>query len=121
MVTSTKTSKLSAHLSLGAGILILIQGIVRLLQSRALVKSGIADELWRRFFAGVALHISGAIAVVLGILIVVGAILLYKHENVTIGGLIVLVSSLLCILSFGLIGLVGLTLGIIGAALALTK
>jgi hypothetical protein len=67
------------------------------------------------------LHIVGAIAVLFGVLIIVGVVLLYKSGNGTVGGLIVLVFSLLSILTFGAIGLVGLILGIIGAALALTK
>jgi hypothetical protein len=108
-------------LSLVAGILILIQGIVRLLQGRALEISGIKDEIRRRILAGIALHIVGAIAVVFGILIVVGAVLLYQPEKETAGGIIVLVFSTLSILTFGLVGLAGLILGIIGAALALAK
>jgi hypothetical protein len=107
--------------SLVAGILILIQGIVRLLQSRALEISGIEDEIRRRILAGVALHIVGAIAVVFGILIVVGAVLLHQPGKETAGGIIVLVFSTLSILTFGVVGLAGLILGIIGAALALAK
>ena len=124
MDTLTKRSKLTMTafaLSLVAGILILIQGIVRLAQGRALEISGIEDEIRRRILAGIALHIVGAIAVVFGVLIVVGAVLLYKLEKETVGGIIVLVFSLLSILTFGVVGLVGLVLGIIGAALALTK
>jgi hypothetical protein len=107
--------------SLVAGILILIQGIVRLLQSRALEISGIEDEIKRRILAGIALHIVGAIAVVFGILIVVGAVLLHQPGKETAGGIIVLVFSTLSILTFGVVGLAGLILGIIGAALALAK
>lgn len=124
MDTLTKKSKLTITafaLSLVAGILILIQGIVRLAQSRALEISGVEDEIRRRILAGIALHIVGAIAVVFGVIIVVGAVLMYKLEKEVVGGLIVLVFSLLSILTFGVIGLVGLVLGVIGAALALTK
>jgi hypothetical protein len=67
------------------------------------------------------LHIVGAIAVVFGILIIVGAVLLYQLGKTTAGGLVVLVFSLLSILTFGVVGLAGLILGIIGAALALAK
>jgi hypothetical protein len=108
-------------LSLVAGILILIQGIVRLLQSRALEILGIEDEIRRRVLAGIALHIVGAITVAFGILIIVGAVLLYQLGKETAGGIIVLVFSLLSILTFGVVGLVGLILGIMGAALALAK
>jgi membrane-bound ClpP family serine protease len=108
-------------LSLVAGILILIQGIVRLLQSRALEISGIEDEIRRRILAGIAFHIVGAIALVFGILIIVGAVLLYQPGKETAGAIIVIVFSFLSILTFGALGLVGLILGIIGAALALAK
>ena len=67
-------------LSLVAGILVLIQGIVRLLQSRALEVSGIADGIRRRVLAGIALHIIGAAALVFGVLILVGAILFYSLQ-----------------------------------------
>ena len=108
-------------LSLAAGILILMQGIVRIVQGRALEISGIEEEIRRRILAGIALHAVGAIAVVLGIIVIVGAILLYQSGKENTGAMIVLVFSLLSILTFGVIGLVGLILGIIGAALALTK
>ncbi len=117
----TKRATAAFALSLVAGILILIQGIVRLLQSRALEISGIEDEIRRRILAGIALHIVGAIAVVFGIIIIMGAVLLYQLGKETAGAIIVLVFSLLSILTFGVVGLVGLILGIIGAASALTK
>ena len=83
--------------------------------------SGIKDEIRRRILVGIALHAVGAIAVVFGVLIIVGAVLLYQPGKRTVGGLIVLVFSVLSILTFGVIGLEGLILGIIGAALAMTK
>ena len=124
METPTKRSKpivAAFALSLAAGILILMQGIVRLVQGRALEISGIENEIRRRIIAGIALHVVGATAVVFGIIIIVGAVLLYQLGKETAGAIIVLVFSLLSILTFGVIGLVGLILGIIGAALALTK
>jgi hypothetical protein len=119
--TKVKRATAAFALSLVAGILILIQGIVRLVQSRALEISGLEDEIRRRILAGIALHIVGAIAVVFGILIIVGAFFVYQLGKATAGGLIVLVFSLLSLLTFGAVGLVGLILGVIGAALALTK
>jgi membrane-bound ClpP family serine protease len=108
-------------LSLIAGILFIINGILRILQSRALEISGIEDEIRRRILAGIALHLVGAIAVVFGVLVIVGAVLIHKPGKETTGGIIVLVFSILSILTFGVISLVGLILGIIGAALALAK
>jgi hypothetical protein len=123
METITKKSKLTAAfaLSLVGGILILVQGIVRALQGKALEISGVEDEIRRRILAGMALDLVGAIAVVFGVLIIVGAVLLYQSEKETTGAIIVLVFSLLSILTFGVIGLVGLILGVIGAVLALKK
>jgi hypothetical protein len=124
METITNRSKLTVAafaLSLVAGILILIQGIVRSLQGRALEISGIEDEIRRRILLGIDFHIVGVIAVVFGILIIVGAVLLYQPGKETTGAIIVLLFSLLSILTFGVIGLVGLILGVIGAALALKK
>jgi hypothetical protein len=123
METTTKKSKLTIPfaLSLIGGILILVQGIVRALQGRALEISGVEDEIRRRILLGMDFHIVGAIAVVFGVLIIVGAVLLYQSGKETTGAIIVLVFSLLSILTFGVIGLVGLILAVIGAVLALKK
>jgi hypothetical protein len=123
LAAPAKSNNLTAAfaLSLAAGILILIQGVVRTLQGRALDISGIEDEIRRRILEGIAFQVVGAIAVVFGVLIIVGAVLLYQLGQEVAGGLIVLVFSLLSILTFGVIGLVGLILGVIGAALALKK
>ena len=124
METTTKKNKLTTAafaLSLIAGILIMIQGIVRSLQGRALDISGIEDGIRRRILLGIDFRIVGAIAVVFGILIIVGAVLLYQPRKEVAGGIIVLVFSLLSILTFGVIGLVGIILGVIGAVLALKK
>jgi hypothetical protein len=67
------------------------------------------------------LHFVGVIAAVFGVLIIVGAVLIYKPGKENTGGIIVLVFSILSILTFGVISLVGLVLGIIGAALALAN
>jgi hypothetical protein len=73
-------------LSLIAGILFIINGILRILQSRALEISGIEDEIRRRILAGIALHLVGAIAVVFGVLVIVGAVLIHKPGKETTGG-----------------------------------
>ena len=119
--SEAKRATAAFALSLIAGILVIIHGILRLLQSRALEISGIEDEIRRRILAGIALHLVGTIAVVFGVLIIVGAVLIYKPGKENTGGIIVLVFSNLIILTFGVISLVGLILGIIGAALALAK
>jgi hypothetical protein len=108
-------------LSLTAGILVLIQGIVRLLQSRALEVSGVADEIRGRIFVGIALHIIGAVALLFAVLIIVGAILMYQTPMRMTGALLVLVFSILSILTGGLFGWLGFILGTIGSVIALAK
>jgi hypothetical protein len=106
-------------LSLIAGILVLIQGIIRIARGELNIL-GVLDEFRRRILGGLALEAIGAIAIVFGILILIGAILLYKPGYETAGGIIVLVFSVLSILTGG--GFVaGFILGIIGGALGLTK
>ena len=70
-------------------------------------------ESWR--------HLVGVIAVIFGVIVIVGAVLRYTPGKENTCGIIVLVFSLLSILTFGVISLVGLILGVIGAALALAK
>ena len=108
-------------LSLTAGILVLIQGIVRLLQSRALEVSGVADEIRGRIFVGIALHIIGAVALLFAVLIIVGAILMYQTPMRMTGALLVLVFSILSILTGGLFGWLGFIVGTIGSVIALAK
>jgi hypothetical protein len=108
-------------LSLIAGILVVIQGIVRLVQSRALEISGVTDKITGRILAGVGLAHLGALALLFGALILVGAILMYKTTMVLPAALIVLVFSILSIIAGGLFGLLGFIIGIIGAILALAK
>jgi hypothetical protein len=105
--------------SLIAGLLILAQGILRLVRGELL--SGIfSDEVRRRILVGLALEIVGIIAIVLGILILIVAYLVYNPGNEMAGGIIVLVLSVLSILTGGGF-LAGLILGIVGGALGILK
>ncbi len=106
-------------LSLIAGILVLVQGVVRIVRGELNILA-VLDEFRRRILGGLALEVVGAIAIVFGILILIGAILLYKPGNETTGGIIVLVFSALSILTGGGF-VVGFVLGIIGGALGLAK
>ena len=119
--TKPKKPTTAFALSLTAGILVLIQGIVRLLQSRALEVSGVADEIRRRIFVGIALHIIGAVALIFAVLILVGAILMYQTSMRMTGALLVLVFSILSILIGGLFGWLGFIVGTIGSVIALAK
>jgi hypothetical protein len=115
----TERATIGFALSLIAGILVLVQGIVRVARGELNIL-GVLDEFRRRILGGLALEVVGAIAIVFGVLILVGAILLYNAGNETAGGIIVLVFSALSILTGGGY-VVGLVLGIIGGALGLAK
>ena len=86
-------------------------GLFSLEISESKTKSDV--ESWR--------HLVGVIAVIFGVIVIVGAVLRYTPGKENTCGIIVLVFSLLSILTFGVISLVGLILGVIGAALALAK
>jgi hypothetical protein len=118
-VTKPERATVGFALSLIAGILVLVQGIVRIARGELNIL-GLLDEFRRRILGGLALETIGAIAIVFGVLIMVGAILLYKPGNETAGGVIVLVFSALSTLTGGGF-VVGFLLGIIGGALGLAK
>jgi len=72
-------------------------------------------------FAAATIAIWGAIGLILGILVIVGAILIYMPGKEVIGGILVLVFSIIS-LFFTAGGLfIGLILGIIGGALGIAK
>ena len=108
-------------LSLIAGILVLIQGVVRLLQGRGLEISGVTDKLAGKILAGIGVWRLGGTLLFFGALILVGAILIYKRTYMLAGALVVLVFSILTIVGGGLFGLLGFVIGIIGSVLALMK
>jgi len=71
--------------------------------------------------AGFAIATVGAIGLILAILVIVGAILIYMPGKEVIGGILVLVFSIICAF-FTLGGLIiGLILGIVGGALGIAK
>ena len=116
----TRSSKATAGfvLSLFGAILILIRGLVRIFVGDALAFSG-SDVIRHRFLAGVAWTVLGGIAVAVGIIILVGAFLIYNGMQ-TAGGIIVLVFSIISIL-VGSGWLIGLVLGVVGGILGLLK
>ena len=97
----------------------LIEGLIRLVEGRAIEISGFTDEIRRRVLAGIGIHIVGGIVLIFGILIIVGAVLLYQPSMRTSGAILVLVFSILGIIAGGIFALMGLILGVIGAVLAL--
>ena len=114
----SKRATIGFALSLVAALIILAQGIVRILRGEALAL--FSDELRRRVLAGLALQVVGVIAIIFAFLILVGAFFIYSPEKEVLGGIIVLVFAALSILTGG--GwLVGLILGIVGGILGLLK
>jgi hypothetical protein len=122
--TTPKRAMAGFAISLVAGILIVLGGLAFIaLQS---VVNSIIDfipmpvmipgmELVESFFATI-----GAIGVVFGIIVLVGAFLIYMPGKEIIGGIIVLIFSIISIITFGGF-IIGMILGIIGGILGLLK
>ena len=103
-------------ISLIAGILILINAAFFVFLAEFLEEVGASIPVFvTGIFAGLA-----AVGAVFGVLAIIGAILIYMPGKETIGGILVLIFSILSILIGGGF-LIGLILGIIGGALGLTK
>jgi hypothetical protein len=113
-----KKASVGFVLSIVGGILILLRGIVRIAVGDVITFVG-SDEVRHRFLAGLALNVIGGVAVVFGIIIIIGAYLIYNRMEAS-GGAIVLIFSLLSIF-VGSGWLIGLILGVIGGILALLK
>ncbi len=104
--------------SLSAGVLILIQGIVRLLHGST-AEFGLS-VIRHRIFGGLALQVVGVVAIVFAVLILLGAFLIYSPGKELAGGIVVLIFAVLSISTGGGF-LAGLILGIVGGALGLVK
>ena len=122
--TAPKRATIGFALSLVAGIFILLNGLAFIaLQSLlnslidivpipvAIPGIGIAEAV----FATI-----GAIGVVFAIIVLVGAFLIYMPGKEMIGGIIVLIFSILSIVAMGGF-FIGMILGIIGGALGIAK
>ena len=110
-----------------AGFIVsLIGGIIDLLVALGIIAvgsilAGLEESIGFVVGAGVTITTLGAIGLILAILVIVGAILIYMPGKEVIGGILVLVFSIIS-LFFTLGGLViGLILGIIGGALGIAK
>lgn len=104
--------------SLVGAILILLRGLVRIVVGDVIVFVG-SDEVRRRFLAGLALNIVGGVAVVFAVLIIVGAVLIFRGNEMA-GGAIVIVFSVLSIF-VGSGWLIGLILALVGGILGLLR
>lgn len=106
-------------LSLIGGILVLIQGLL-IIVSSAFIWHMMESMMRNVRFLPRFFTLIGVIAMAFGLIIIIGSILIYKPNNETIGGIIVLVFS---IISFFIGGgfIIGSILGIIGGILGLLK
>jgi hypothetical protein len=104
--------------SLAGAILILLRGVIRIAAGDIIAFYG-SDVIRHRYLVGIALNILGTIAVLFGILIIVGAYLAYSGMEAA-GGTIILIFALLSIV-VGSGWLIGLILGVIGGILILMK
>ncbi len=122
--SSPKRATIGFALSLIAGIFILLNGLAFIaLQS---LLNSIIDivpmpvEIPGIGFAESVFATIGAIGVVFAIIVLVGAILIYMPGKEMIGGIIVLIFSILSIFAMGGF-FIGMILGIIGGILGLLK
>jgi hypothetical protein len=107
-------------ISLIAGILIVLQGVL-LIVVASLMEQFMHEWSMPHMLVGQAiLSTIGAIAFIFGIIVLLGAYLIYSPGKEIIGGILVLVFS---IISFFVGGgfLIGTILGIAGGALGLAK
>ena len=117
-ISAPKKVTLAFASSLASGILVLLEGLIRIIRGEALGVFG-TDRLWHKLL-GLAIRVDGVIGVILAIIIIVGAILIYNSKTQMTGGIIVLIFALLSIIAGG--GwLIGLILGVIGGILPLLK
>jgi hypothetical protein len=115
----TKRAIVGFIISLLAGLLILIQGIVRLFRAEWALDFGFG-EIPRRVFGETFLTTRGIIAVVFGIIVLLGAYLMYRPGKEMAGGILVLVFSAVSVIAGGGF-LAGFVLGVIGGVFGLVK
>ena len=122
--TSPKRAMAGFAISFVAGILIVLGGLVFFaLQS---IINSIIDfvpmpvQIPGIGFAESVFATIGAIGVVMGIIVLVGAFLIYMPGKEIIGGIIVLIFSIISIVAMGGF-FIGMILGIIGGILGLLK
>jgi hypothetical protein len=113
-----KQIKMAFVISVASGVLILLQGSLHIIRRQWGLELGIG-ELRRHSLGGTDYKIIGIISIVLGVMVIVGALLLRKPTRLREGGITILAFSVLSVLGGGGF-LAGLILGVIGAAIALS-
>jgi hypothetical protein len=119
MPTPIRKATAGFVVSLIAAVIILVQGIIRILRGEVMAFLG-SEDLRQRVFSGIRLEVVGVIAIIFAIIIIFGAYLIYSPGKEVAGGAIVLIFSALSIITGG--GwLIGLIIGIVGGILGLLK
>jgi len=116
MEGSTKRATAGFIISLIAGIFVLINGIAWFMLSDLFETLGLGGM----FGFGLVLETLGIITIVFAIILFIGAILIYMPGKELIGGILVLVFSIISFFTGGGF-IIGAILGIIGGALGLAK
>jgi len=106
-------------LSTVSGALIILQGALHIIRNQWALELGLG-ELRRRSLGGIDFKVLGAVTIVLGAMVLLGAFLIRKSGREREGGITVLAFSLLTIFAGGGY-LAGLILGAIGGAIALSS
>ena len=117
-VSKPHRATLGLAFSIAGAILILLQGLVRMISGDVITFFG-SDMVRHRFLAGIALNIIGGVAVAFAVLIIIGAYLIYTGVEGA-GGTLVIIFSLVSIIVGG--GwLIGLIIALIGGILGILK
>jgi hypothetical protein len=105
-------------LSVVSGALFTIQGLLHVIRTQWALELGLG-EFRRHSLRGIDFKVLGIVTIILGIVVLLGAYLLRKPGRERQGGITVIAFSVLSIFTGGGY-LVGVLLGVIGGALALT-
>lgn len=114
--STAKRATVGFILSLIGGIFILINGVVWFALSDLFESWGLGGM----FGFGLAMDVLGGVMIVFAIIVFIGAYLIYLPGNEMIGGILVLIFSIISFIGFGGF-IIGAILGIIGGALGLAK
>jgi hypothetical protein len=112
-----KRATIGFVISLSAGVIILINALMLFAVTSILGGIGMGLGL---FGVGAAVALFGALGVIFAIIVILGAILIYMPGKEILGGILVLIFSILSIVIGGGF-FIGLILGIVGGALGIAK
>lgn len=111
-----KMVKTGFILSIVSGVLIILQGLLRIVRAEWGLELGLG-ELRRHSLMGIDFKVLGAASVILGVMVLVGAYLIQPLSRVREGAITVIAFSALTIVVGGGY-LIGIVLGVVGGALA---